>query len=87
MSGWIRVLGISTLIVIAYLFFSAIIQPGFIPFEYAAYQIDGSLVFKNEIGEEVSYTLWEERNLDVLILAFLLFVTAASCTSILREGR
>lgn len=60
-------------------------QQGFVPFEYAKFSINETMVPVNgEVGKAVSYTLWSQRQLDLIILAFLLFVSAACCATILR---
>ena len=71
-------------VAIAYLFLSSI-QQGFTPFEYAIYPISDSLVStEKEIAHGVSYVLWDQRSLDIIILALLLFLTSACCASILN---
>jgi len=85
---WLRVIGASMIALMAYLFLSVVIQYGIVPFEYAAYPIEDSLVSAdNKISKQVSYALWRQRYMDMIVLALLLFVTAACCALILREGR
>jgi len=80
---WLRVGGILLIIAIVYLFLSNI-QQGFKPFDYVIFPIEDSLVStEKEIAQSVSYSLWEQRSLDVILLAFLLFVASACCASIL----
>ncbi|MFQ6095167.1 MAG: hypothetical protein ACE5NN_03380 [Candidatus Bathyarchaeia archaeon] len=85
---WLRIVGTLMIAVMAYLFLSVAIQRAIVPFEYATYPVDDSLVSTDgEVGSEVSYALWEQRHMDTTVLAFLLFVTAACCASILGEER
>lgn len=71
----------------AYLFLSSI-QQGFRPFEYATFPIGGSLVStEKEIAHGVSYALWDQRSLDMVLLALLIFVTSACCASILNPRK
>ncbi len=65
-----------------------ILEHGFAQFEPDSSKIGGMLVaLEGEIDYEVSRVLWGYRQLDLLAVAFLLFVTAVGCTSILwREG-
>jgi len=80
----VRIFG--TLVAILTLFlFLMITQQDFVPFEYAMFSVNETLVpFDGEVGEAVSYTLWGQRRLDMIILAFLLFVSAACCATVLR---
>jgi hypothetical protein len=60
-------------------------QQGFVPFEYVKFPINETMIPVNEeVGEAVSYTLWSQRQLDMITLAFLLFVSASCCATILR---
>ena len=79
----LRILG--TFIAALTLFlFLMMTQQGFVPFEYAKFPINETMVPVNEVGDAVSYTLWGQRQLDLIILAFLLFVSAACCATVLR---
>ena len=79
----LRILG--TLVAALTLFlFLLMAQQDFAPFEYAKFSIDETVVPVNEVGTAVSYTLWGQRQLDLIILAFLLFVSAACCATVLR---
>lgn len=83
-----KIVSVVTLTVVAYLFLSLATQPGLVPFEYAAYPVDDSLVSTDrEVGREVSYVLWEQRYMDTTILAFLLFVAVACCASMLGQEK
>jgi hypothetical protein len=80
---WLRIGGTLLVVASAYLFLSTI-QQGFRPFEYAAFPIGDSLVStEKEIGRGVSYALWDQRSLDMILLALLIFVTSACCVSLL----
>lgn len=71
----------------AYLFLSTI-QQGFRPFEYATFPIGNSLVStEKEIAHGVSYALWDQRSLDMILLALLVFVASACCASILNPQK
>jgi hypothetical protein len=79
----LRILG--TLVAVFALFlFLMTTQQGFVPFEYTKFSINETMVPVNEVGEAVSYTLWGQRRLDMITLAFLLFVSAACCATVLR---
>lgn len=83
----LRILG--TLVAMLTLFlFLLMTQQDFVPFEYAKFSINETVVPVNgEVGKAVSNTLWGQRQLDLIILAFLLFVSAACCATILRMER
>ena len=71
--------------VLTLLLFLMMTQQDFVPFEYAKFPINETMVPVNEeLGEAVSYTLWSQRQLDLITLAFLLFVSAACCATVLR---
>jgi hypothetical protein len=72
---------------LAYLFLSSI-QQGFTPFDYAAFPIEESLASTERgISQGVSYALWSQRSLDLIVLALLLFVASACCASVLDSQR
>ncbi len=84
---WLRIGGTLLVVVSAYLFLSTI-QQGFSPFEYATFPIDDSLVStEKEIGRSVSYALWDQRSLDMIFLALLIFVTSACCATTLTPQK
>jgi len=65
--------------------FLVMTQQDFAPFEYAKFPVNETAVpVDEEVGEAVSYTLWNQRRLDMITLAFLLFVSAACCATVLR---
>ena len=79
----LRILG--TLVAVLTLFlFLMMTQQDFVPFEYARFPVNETMVPVNKVGDAVSYTLWSQRQLDLIILAFLLFISAACCATILR---
>ena len=79
----LRILG--TLVAALTLFlFLTMTQQDFVPFEYARFPVNETMVPVNEVGDAVSYTLWSQRQLDLIILAFLLFISAACCATVLR---
>ena len=80
----VRIFG--TLVAMFTLFlFLTMTQQDFVLFEYAKYSINETMVpVDGEVGEAVSYTLWGQRQLDMMTLAFLLFVSAACCATVLR---
>ena len=77
----LRLSGILLIILAAYLFLSASLI--FTPFKYAIFPLDDSLVSPDDIDKGVSYALWDQRSIDVILLALLLFITSACCASIL----
>jgi hypothetical protein len=80
----LRIFGTLVAALALFLFLTAT-QQSFVPFEYAKYPINETLTPVNqEIGHAVSYTLWSERQLDMIILALLLFVSATCCATVLR---
>lgn len=85
--GLLRIFG--TLVAALTLFlFLMITQQGFVPFEYTKFSINETMVpINGEVGKAVSYTLWGQRQLDMIILVFLLFVSAACCATVLRMER
>ncbi|MCK4243845.1 hypothetical protein KAX03_03165 [Candidatus Bathyarchaeota archaeon] len=85
--GWLRIISsIFAAMMICVLFIT--IQHTFIPFEYASFPVNETLAStEGEVGQEVSQALWSNRQLDLIILAFLLFVTASCCTVILKVRR
>lgn len=84
---WSRIYASIIMIVVVCLLF-VMIQLDFPCFEYAQSPVHETLVpVEGEIGREVSSALWAQRQLDLIALAFLLFVTAAGCSTTLRIGR
>lgn len=85
--GWLRVVGLTVTIALAFIIFTSI-QRRFPLFEDVQFPIEATLISTREnVGQEVSSTLWGQRQLDVVALAFLLFATATCCRAMLRvEG-
>jgi len=82
--GRLRILASVVAVLLAYVFFTMIQHP-FTPFEYARFPVNASMIsIEGDIGASVSATLWSERQLDLIVLAILLFTTATCCTIILR---
>jgi hypothetical protein len=82
--GRLRILASIVVILLAYVFFT-MIQQGFTPFEYARFPVNASLIpIDGGVGAGVSTTLWSERQLDLILLAVLLFATATCCTTMLN---
>ena len=83
----LRLIVISVIIVLGYLFLS-IIQQNIIIFEYALYPINESVnLTEIEIAQNISLTLWEQRTFDIILFALLLFITTVCCTYILRPQK
>ena len=83
----LRFLAFIVAILMAYIFFT-IIQHLFKPFEYANFPIDETLIpIDGDVGPGVSSVLWSKRQLDLIALATLVFVTAACCTTMLRPEK
>ena len=79
----VRIFGTLVAVLTLFLFFM-MTQQDFVPFEYAKFSINETMVPVNEVGEAFSYTLWGQRRLDLMTLAFLLFISAACCATVLR---
>lgn len=79
----LRIVGTLAAIVLVGLF-ALIFQQGFVVFEFRQFGDDAFLSVDGEIGDAVSRTLWGDRQVDVIVLALLLFVTGVGCAGILR---
>lgn len=80
----LRLLGTIVAAVMGFLFL-LILQEAFQPFEHARYPIEETMIpVDGEVGRAASGVLWAQRPLDMIVLAFLLFVTAACCSVMLR---
>ena len=77
---------ISGLIFIVFIIFLTVITTlqDFTPFEYAVSSFEETLVPANQVTEAVSFTMWNQRQLDLIALSFLLFISATCCVAILR---
>jgi len=82
--GWLRVFGLATAIALTFIFIIVIQQQ--LPQQgFLQYPINMTLVSIDEdVGQEVSATLWGQRQLDLIVLAFVLFATATCCRAMLR---
>jgi len=59
---------------------------GFSVFECAPSERERTLIpVDADVGYGVSYVLWRNRQLDVLVLALVLVTTGSSCSCILRH--
>lgn len=82
--GWLGIFGLAVAIVLTFVFF-IVIQQQFPQQGFLQYPINMTLVSVDEdVGQEVSATLWAQRQLDLIVLAFVLFATATCCRAMLR---
>ena len=80
----LRVLASVLIVLLAYVFVT-MLQHVFTPFEYARYPVNATLIpLDGDVGIGVSATLWSDRQLDLIVVAILLFTTATCCATILR---
>jgi len=87
--GWLRVFGLAIAIALAFVFFT-VIQQHFPQQRFQQFPINMTLIpIEEDVGQEVSTTLWAQRQLDLIALAFILFATATCCRAMLRvkEGK
>ena len=77
-----RIVGAVSAIVLVGLF-ALVFQQGFAVFEFRRYD-NAVLPVDGEVGDAVSRTLWDDRQLDVIVLALLLLVTGIGCAGVLR---
>ena len=82
----LRIFGSIAATVLLFLFLSLVHQD-FTVFEHAPSGVGKTFPVSGEVGLEVSRVLWGHRQLDLIVLAFLLFITGACCSSILRAER
>lgn len=68
------------------LIFFIILPPSFTPFEYVAPE-KPLLPLAEDGNAALSRVLWIDRQLDVMVLALLLFVTGVCCATLLRAER
>lgn len=81
---WIRVAGLTTVILVLLVFSAMIVRYGFPAFEYASPPVELVEVETTDVGLEVSRFLWTYRLIDLIAQAFVLFASAACCVAILR---
>ena len=81
---WLSILGLTIVIVLTFVFFEVtpqqFQQQGFLqhPINMTAVSV------QTDVGQQASATLWGQRQLDLIVLAFVLFATATCCRAILR---
>lgn len=80
----LRILGSVVASTVLFLLLSLAHQ-GFTVFEYGG--METLVPVYGEVGREVSQVLWNQRQLDLIALAFLLFITGVCCSSVLRAER
>lgn len=85
--GRLSVFGLATAITLTFIFFT-LIQQQFPQQGFLHYPANMTLISVQEaLGQEVSATLWAQRQLDLIAMAFVLFATATCCRAMLKEGR
>ena len=82
--GWLPIFGLAVVVALTSIFLVAVWhdfpQQGFQQFP-----INMTLVSVDEnVGQEISANLWGQRQLDLIVLAFVLFATATCCRAMLR---
>jgi hypothetical protein len=83
----LRIIGSATIAIVALLLL-ILLQQGFTPFEFCQFNVEETLIpVGGDIGRETGRVLWGDRQLDMIAMGFLLFVTATGCTSVLRFER
>ncbi len=78
---WVRVAGLTTVVLVVLVFSMLIVRYGFPAFEYASPSAE---LIETAIGPEVSRFLWTYRLIDLIAQAFVLFAAAACCVAVLR---
>lgn len=85
--GRLSVFGLAAAITLAFIFFT-LIQQQFPQQGFLQYPANVTLISVQEaVGQEASATLWTQRQLDLIALAFVLFATATCCRAMLKEER
>ena len=83
----LRIAGIVLAATAVYLFLSGILGT-FTPFRSVVFPVSDSLASTEKgIAHGVSYSLWNHRSLDIIVLALLLFASSACCATILSPQR
>ena len=86
-SFWLRICGLFLVSISVYFILNSVLQD-FTLFEYANFNIEDYMISKeDEIASSISYAMWEQRSLDTVVLALLLFVASACCATILGQER
>jgi hypothetical protein len=76
------------LVSIAVFFILNSVLHDFTIFEYTKFNIEEYMVSnENVIASTISFTMWEQRYFDTVVLALLLFVSSACCATILTQSR
>ena len=83
---WVRVVGLTTAVLVVLVFSMLIVRYGFPAFEYASSSAELIKIETTAIGPEVSRFLWTYRLIDLIAQAFVLFAAAACCVAVLRAG-
>jgi len=82
--GWLPVFGLAIVVALMSVFL-VVVQYEFSQQGFQQFPINMTLVsVDEEVGQEVSAILWGQRQLDLIVLAFVLFATAACCRVMLR---
>jgi hypothetical protein len=74
----------STFIVLLLLLLFIMLSPTFTPFDYVAPE-KPLLTLTEDSNAALSRVLWIDRQLDIMVLALLLFVTGIGCATLLRS--
>jgi len=82
--GWLPVFGLAVVVVLTSVFL-IVVQHDFPQQGFQQFPINMTLVSVEEnVGHEVSGALWGQRQLDLIVLALVLFATATCCRAMLR---
>ena len=80
---WVRVAGLTTVVLVVLVLSMLIVRYGFPAFEYAGPSAELIETETTAIGPEVSRFLWTYRLIDLIAHAFVLFAAAACCVAVL----
>lgn len=82
--GWLPVFGLAVAVALTFVFL-IVAQYEFPQQGFRQFPINMTLVpIEENVGQEVSATLWGQRQLDLIVLAFVLFATATCCRAMFR---
>jgi len=82
--GWLPVFGLAVAVALTSVFL-IVVQYEFPQQGFQQFPTNMTLVpIEENVGQEVSATLWGQRQLDLIVLAFILFATATCCRAMLR---
>jgi hypothetical protein len=76
--GWLSVFGLATAVALIFIFLIVIQQ------QFPQQGFLQLVSVEEDVGQEVSATLWGQRQLDLIVLAFVLFATATCCRAMFR---